>query len=165
MAANLSNLPLLTKNKSNVTMYHFAACVNEYFNDADETEETQITSAEDPIYEGFKAVLDSKSTDETMVISSFGKIIIVIIIMILCTFHYIQDLFYYFHYLFFSCFGTEIEQALHASWEPRHSRHCYRYPWQQYVKLGAVLRQFGYTVVALHGCLRTEIQVIRYTNL
>ena len=86
MAANLSNLPLLTKNKSNVTMYHFAACVNEYFNDADETEETQITSAEDPIYEGFKAVLDSKSNDETMVISSFGKIIIVIIIMILCTF-------------------------------------------------------------------------------
>jgi len=27
------------------------------------------------------------------------------------------------------------------------------------VKVGAVLRQFGYTVVALHGCLRTEIQV------
>lgn len=52
-----------------------------------------------------------------------------------------------------------IEQALHASWEPRHSRYCHRFPWQQYVKVGAVLRQFGYTVVALHGCLRTEIQV------
>lgn len=53
----------------------------------------------------------------------------------------------------------QYEQALHASWEPRHSRHCYRFPWQRYVKLGNVLRHFGYTVVALHGCIRTEIQV------
>ncbi|OMO93172.1 Aluminum-activated malate transporter [Corchorus olitorius] len=52
-------------------------------------------------------------------------------------------------------------EALYASWEPRHSRHCYRFPWQQYVKVGAVLRQFGYTVVALHGCLQTEIQTPR----
>ena len=51
------------------------------------------------------------------------------------------------------------EQALHASWEPRHSIHCYRFPGQQYVKLGAALRHFGYTIVALHGCLQTEIQV------
>ncbi|KAM7254116.1 hypothetical protein ACFE04_031798 [Oxalis oulophora] len=47
--------------------------------------------------------------------------------------------------------------ASHASWEPRHWRHC-KYPWKQYVKVGAVLRQFGYSVVALHGCLQTEIQ-------
>ncbi|XP_060673800.1 aluminum-activated malate transporter 12-like isoform X2 [Ziziphus jujuba] len=93
------------------------ACVNEYFSDAEIKEETHDKTKEDPIYKGFKAVLDSKSNDETM--------------------------------------------ALHASWEPRHSRHCYRYPWQQYVKLGAVLRNFGYTVVALHGCLRTEIQTPR----
>lgn len=92
------------------------ACVNEYFVDSD-TEENQDKSSEDPIYKGYKAVLDSKSTDETL--------------------------------------------AQYASWEPRHSRHCYRYPWQQYVKVGAVLRQFGYTVVALHGCLQTEIQTPR----
>ncbi|XP_021768137.1 aluminum-activated malate transporter 12-like [Chenopodium quinoa] len=48
--------------------------------------------------------------------------------------------------------------ALYASWEPRASRYCYRFPWKQYVKVGAVLRHFGYTVVALHGCLQTEIQ-------
>lgn len=48
---------------------------------------------------------------------------------------------------------------MYASWEPRHTRHCHRFPWQHYVKVGAVLRQFGYTVVALHGCLKTEIQV------
>ncbi|XWS49588.1 hypothetical protein CRYUN_Cryun12cG0015800 [Craigia yunnanensis] len=92
------------------------ACVNEYFNDS-EIKENHDKSSEDPIYKGYKAVLDSKSTDETL--------------------------------------------ALYASWEPRHSRHCYRFPWQQYVKVGAVLRQFGYTVVALHGCLQTEIQTPR----
>lgn len=89
--------------------------VNEYFNEAtalDAIDEEK--SSEDPVYKGYKAVLDSKSTDETL--------------------------------------------ALYASWEPRHSRHCYRFPWQQYVKVGALLRHFGYTVVALHGCLRTEIQ-------
>lgn len=92
------------------------ACVQEYFREV-EPEIANDKSLEDPIYEGYKAVLDSKSTDETL--------------------------------------------ALHASWEPRHSRYCYRFPWQQYVKLGAILRQFGYTVVALHGCLKTEIQTPR----
>lgn len=90
----------------------FEAGVNEYFRE-EENEVTTDESSEDPIYKGYKAVLDSKSIDETL--------------------------------------------ALHASWEPRHSRH-YRFPWQQYVKLGCALRHFGYTVVALHGCLQTEIQ-------
>ncbi|KAK4557534.1 hypothetical protein RGQ29_007334 [Quercus rubra] len=88
------------------------ACVNEYFVDTD-IEDTKNQSSEDPIYEGYKAVLDSKPKDEAL--------------------------------------------ALYASWEPRHSRYCHRFPWQRYVKLGGVLRHFGYTVVALHGCLRTEI--------
>ncbi|KAJ4784862.1 aluminum activated malate transporter family protein [Rhynchospora pubera] len=48
--------------------------------------------------------------------------------------------------------------ALFASWEPRHLRHCYRYPWQQYVKLGTTLRHFGYSAVSLYGCLESEIQ-------
>lgn len=45
-----------------------AACVNEYFDDSD-TKEKQERSSEDPIYKGYKAVLDSKSTDETLVSS------------------------------------------------------------------------------------------------
>ncbi|XP_068651241.1 aluminum-activated malate transporter 12-like [Aristolochia californica] len=90
------------------------ACVNGYFQDA-EIETIRKQSSKDPIYKRYRAVLDSKSTDETL--------------------------------------------ALFASWEPRqHSIHCYRYPWQQYVKLGTVLRGFGYTAVALHGCLESEIQ-------
>lgn len=46
-----------------------AACVDEYFNDA-EKEVAQDKSLEDPIYKGYKAVLDSKSIDETLVSSS-----------------------------------------------------------------------------------------------
>ncbi|KAI3523764.1 hypothetical protein L1887_02148 [Cichorium endivia] len=95
-------------------------CVNEYFSDK-ESDVGKDKSMEDPIYNNYKAVLDSKSTDETL--------------------------------------------ALHTSWEPRHSWHCHPIPWQQYVKLGAVLRHFGYTVVALHGCLRTEIQTPKSVRL
>ncbi|CAN1859991.1 Aluminum-activated malate transporter 12 [Linum perenne] len=98
------------------------ACVNDYFSDEsaagkevtdDDESKSSSDHEEDPIYKGYKAVLDSKSADETL--------------------------------------------ALYASWEPRHSRNC-RYPWQQYVQVGAALRRFSYTVVALHGCLQTEIQ-------
>ncbi|CAL9077022.1 unnamed protein product [Musa acuminata var. zebrina] len=87
------------------------ACVNEYFRDQTQDDGK---SSKDQIYKGCRAVLDSKSSDESL--------------------------------------------ALFGSWEPRHSRHCYSFPWQQYVKLGAVLRHFGYTAVALHGCLESEIQ-------
>ncbi|KAK7270131.1 hypothetical protein RIF29_23052 [Crotalaria pallida] len=48
--------------------------------------------------------------------------------------------------------------ALQASWEPRFSRYCHRIPWQQYARVGAALRHFSYSVVALHGCLQSEIQ-------
>ncbi|KAF8117189.1 hypothetical protein N665_0012s0193 [Sinapis alba] len=51
--------------------------------------------------------------------------------------------------------------AMYASWEPRHSLRCHKFPSQQYIKIGSVLRKFGHTVVALHGCLQTEIQTPR----
>ncbi|TKY50685.1 Aluminum-activated malate transporter 12 [Spatholobus suberectus] len=88
-------------------------CVLEYFYDSAKPA-TQDASSEDPIYEGYKAVLDSKASDETL--------------------------------------------ALQASWEPRYSRYCNRIPWHQYARVGAALRHFSYTVVALHGCLQSEIQ-------
>ncbi|KAK7343297.1 hypothetical protein VNO77_11940 [Canavalia gladiata] len=91
-------------------------CVMEYFYDS-EKPATQDDSEEDPIYEGYKAVLDSKAYDETL--------------------------------------------ALQASWEPRYSRYCHKIPWPQYARVGAALRHFSYTVVALHGCLQSEIQTPR----
>ncbi|CAN6847739.1 unnamed protein product [Brassica oleracea] len=51
--------------------------------------------------------------------------------------------------------------AMYASWEPRHTLRCNKFPSQQYIKIGSVLRKFGHTVVALHGCLQTEIQTPR----
>nr|AZQ05604.1 ALMT1 [Saccharum hybrid cultivar] len=92
------------------------ACVNEYFRDQDKGDDVldKQEEARASIQIGYRAVLDSKSSDETL--------------------------------------------AHYASWEPRHSMHCYSYPWQKYVKLGSVLRHFAYTVAALHGCLESEIQ-------
>ncbi|KAH1231285.1 Aluminum-activated malate transporter 12 [Glycine max] len=89
-------------------------CVREYFYESAKEETEDDDSSEDPIYEGYKAVLDSKAKDETL--------------------------------------------ASQASWEPRFSRYCHKFPWHQYTRVGAALRQFGYTVVALHGCLQSEIQ-------
>ncbi|KAK7390773.1 hypothetical protein VNO78_18841 [Psophocarpus tetragonolobus] len=88
-------------------------CVMKYFYDSAK-QASEDDSSEDPIYEGYKAVLDSKAIDETL--------------------------------------------ALQASWEPRYSRYCHRIPWHQYARVGAALRHFSYTVVALHGCLQSEIQ-------
>ena len=44
--------------------------MDEYFNNAEEQEKKDEPS-EDPIYKGYKAVLDSKSTEETLVTSLF----------------------------------------------------------------------------------------------
>ncbi|KAH7443286.1 hypothetical protein KP509_02G028600 [Ceratopteris richardii] len=56
--------------------------------------------------------------------------------------------------------GTKEESlASFAIWEPPHGRFkMFKYPWHNYVKVGAVLRHCTYSVVALHGCLRSAIQ-------
>ena len=48
--------------------FYHAACVVEYFFDSDK-QVMEDESSEDPIYKGYKAVLDSKATDETLVIT------------------------------------------------------------------------------------------------
>eukprot|EP01018_Ginkgo_biloba_P007878 Gb_16082 [translate_table: standard] len=54
--------------------------------------------------------------------------------------------------------STEESLATFASWEPRHGRFHFRYPWKQYLKIGTTLRQCTYSLVALHGCVCSEIQ-------
>lgn len=92
-------------------------CVLHYLKDPDVLEPGEI--AEEQIRQGYRDVLDSKTSEESL--------------------------------------------AAFASWEPRHGKFRFRYPWKQYVKVGGALRHMAYSVVGLHGCLRSEFQAPHFT--
>ncbi|GAB4861566.1 hypothetical protein Ancab_036759 [Ancistrocladus abbreviatus] len=54
--------------------------------------------------------------------------------------------------------ATEESMANFARWEPAHGNFTFRYPWKQYLKIGAAARNCAYCIDNLDSCINSEMQ-------
>lgn len=110
---------------------------------------------EDPVYSGYRSAVQSTSQEDTLV-GFFSLIQHIGTATTLSKDQRTSDS----HILFlFFVVGVIVKMGF-ASWEPPHGPYkSFRYPWALYVKVGGALRHCAFMVMALHGCILSEIQV------
>lgn len=107
-------------------------------------------ASDDPLYSGYRSAVESTSQEDSLVCFCFSWTISGI--------SYVEE----------QCFSVKflnLQQGF-ASWEPPHGPYkMLRYPWKNYVKVSGALRHCAFMVMALHGCILSEIQVTVLSHL
>lgn len=102
-------------------------------------------ASDDPLYSGYRSAVESTSQEDSLVCFYYSWAIRNI--------SFVKE---------HSCLlkFLNLQQGF-AIWEPPHGPYkMLRYPWKNYVKVSGALRYCAFMVMALHGCILSEIQVV-----
>ena len=101
---------------------------------------------DEPVYNGYRSAVQSSSKEESLVC------FIVLYICPLQSDNKAGEPPFMLFFLF-----VQLEFAI---WEPPHGPYrTFSYPWRNYVQVSGALRHCAFMVMAMHGCMLSEIQV------